>query len=188
MDDKEFEQFLNPIQSNIDWTINNTLKRGYEEDIQEIDDYSLLLEKHEFRNLIIFELYENFFLPQRHEFELQILTDIVEAVVKYKPWSYALRSSASGVIGNTVYDLLKKLLSHISAKYKDRDERRSKLFSTIENEVSKIEKYFETHESGKINELEICLDIDRDRLVPLLKLLGFKCYRRKKKNLWVRPD
>ena len=188
MDDKEFKKFLNPIQSNIDWTIDNTLKRGYEDDIQEVDDYSLLLEKHEFRNLIIFELYENFFLPQRHEFELQILTDIVEAVVKYKPWSYALGASASGVIGNTVYDLLKKLLSHVSAKYKDRDEKRSKSFGTIENEIDKIKKYFEIHESGKIDELEICLDIDRERLVPLLKLLGFKCYRRKKKNLWVRPD
>ena len=188
MDDKEFEQILNPMQSNIDWTINNTLKRGYKDDIQEIDDYSLLVQKYEFRNLIIFELYENFFLPQRHEFELQILTNIVDAVVKYKLCSYVLRSSASGVIGNTVYDLLKKSLSNISAKYKDRDEKRSIVYSTIGNDVSKIEKYFEIHESGKINELEKSLDIDRDRLVPLLKLLGFKCYRRKKKNLWERPD
>jgi len=188
MDNNDFEQFLNPIKSNIDWTIDNTLIRGYEEDIQEIDDYSLLLEKYEFRKLIIFELYENFFSPKRHEFELQILTEIVEAVEKYNLLSYALASSASGVIGNTVYDLLKNLFSHISAKYKDRDERRSKSFSTIENEISKIEKYFETNESGKINELEICLDIDRERLVPLLKLLGFKCYRRKRENIWVRPD
>ena len=188
MDNKEFDEFLNSIQSNIDWTIDNTLKRGYEEVIQEVDDYSLLLEKHEFKNLIIFELYENFFLPQRHEFELQILTYIVEAVVEHKPWSYVAGAAASGVIGSTVYDLLKQLLSHVSAKFKDEDERRSKLFSIIENEVYKIEKYFETHESGKIDELEISLDIDRDRLVPLLKLLGFKCYRGKRKNLWVRPD
>ena len=188
MDEKEFDNFVNSIQSDIDWTIENTLERGYEEDIQEVDDYSLLIEKHEFRNLIIFELYENFFLPQRHEFELQILTDIVDAVVKYKPLSYALGVSASGVIGSTVYDLLKKLLSHVSAKYRDVDERRSKLFGTIVNDIDKIEKYFKIHESGKIDELEICLGIDRDRLVPLLKLLGFKCYRRKKKNLWVKPD
>lgn len=188
MDDKDFEKFLNSKQSNIDWTIDNTLKRGYEEVILDIDDYSLLLEKHEFRNLIIFELYENFFLPQRHEFELQILTYIVDAVVEYKPWSYAAGAAASGVIGNTIYDLLKKLFSHVSAKYKDRDEVRSKIFSTLENEIDKIEKYFEIHESGKIDELEICLDIDRDRLVPLLKLLGFKCYKRKKSKLWVRPD
>ena len=171
MDDKDFEKFLNSKQSNIDWTIDNTLKRGYKEVILDIDDYSLLLEKHEFRNLIIFELYENFFLPQRHEFELQILTYIVDAVVEYKPWSYAAGAAASGVIGNTIYDLLKKMFSHVSAKYKDRDEGRSKIFSTIENEIDKIEKYFEIHESGKIDELEICLDIDRDRLVPLLKLL-----------------
>ena len=188
MDNKEFDDFLNSIQSNIDWTIDNTLKRGYEEVVQEVDDYSSLLEKYEFRNLIVFELYENYLLPQRHEFELQILTDIVEAVVKYRPWSYVAGAAASGVIGSTVYDLLKHLLSHVSAKFKEEDERRSKLFSTIKNDVYKIEKYFEKHESGKLEELEICLDIDRDRLLPLLKLLGFKCYRRKKKNLWVRPD
>ena len=184
MDNKEIEEFLNLKQSNIDWTIDNILKRGYEEVIQEVDDYSLLLEKNEFRNVIVFELYENFFLPQRHEFELQILTDIVEAIVESKTLSYVAGVTISG----TVYDLLKKLLSHVSTKFKDKDERRSKLFSIIENDVNKIEKYFETHESGKIDELEKCLDIDRDRLVPLLKLLGFKRYRGKKKHLWVRPD
>lgn len=184
MDNKELKDFLNLKQSNIDWTIDNILKRGYEEVIQEVDDYSLLLEKNEFRNVIIFELYENFFLPQRHEFELQILTDIVEAIVESKTLSYVAGVTISG----TVYDLLKKLLSHVSTKFKDKDERRSKLFSIIENDVNKIEKYFEIHESGKIDELEKCLDVDRDRLVPLLKLLGFKRYRGKKKHLWVRPD
>lgn len=188
MDNKELDEFLSSIRSNIDWTIDNVLKRGYKEVTQEVDDYSSLLEKYEFRSLIVFELYENYFLPQRHEFELQILNDIVEAVVKYKPWSYAAGAAASGIIGSAAYDLLKHILSHVSAKFKDKDVRRSKLFNTIKNDVYKIEKYFKDHISGKIEELETCLDIERDRLLPLLKLLGFRCYRRKKKNLWVRPD
>lgn len=188
MDNVEFDEFLNSTQSNIDWTIDNVLKRGYKETLLEVDDYSALLEKYEFRNLIVFELYETYFLPQRHEFELQILNDIVEAVVKYQPWSYIVGAAASGIIGNTVYDLLKYLLSHVSAKFKDKDDRRSKLFNGIKNDVYKIEKYFKEYKSGKLEELEACLDIDRDRLLPLLKLLGFKCYRRKKKSLWVRPD
>ncbi len=188
MDSKEFDGFLNSVQSNIDWTIDKVLKRGYEVAPQEIDDYSSLLKEYEFRNLVVFELYENYFLPQRHEFELQILKDIVEAVVKYQPWSYVVGAAASGVIGGAVYDLLKRLLSHASAKFRDKDVGRSKLFNTIKNDVLKIEKYFREHRSGKIGELEICLDIDRDRLLPLLKLLGFKCCRRKNRNLWVRPD
>ena len=55
MDNVEFDEFLNSTQSNIDWTIDNALKRGYKETFLEVDDYSALLEKYEFRNLIVFE-------------------------------------------------------------------------------------------------------------------------------------
>jgi len=188
VDNKEFDEFLDSIKPTIGWTIDNILKRGYEEISQDIDDYSFLLDKYEFRNLIVFELYENYFLPQRHEFELQILKDIVEAVVNYKPLVYIAGAAATGVIGNTIYDLLKHLLSYVFAKFKDKDVRRGKAFGTIKNDICKIEKYFKEHKSGKIEELEKRLNIERNRLLPLLKLLGFKCCRRRRKNLWVRPD
>ncbi len=132
---------MNSIQPNIDWTIDNVLKRSYEEVPQEVDDYSSLLEKYEFRNLVVFELYENYFLPQRHEFELQILNDIVEAVVKYQPWSYPVGAAASGVIGSTVYDLLKYLLSYVSAKFKDKDVRTRLLHILTENRMKPRENF-----------------------------------------------
>lgn len=181
-----FKELITPTISNIDWTIDNLMMRGYDDVSQDIDDYSELISKYEFRKLIVFELYENYFLPERHEFELQILNEIVEAVQKYQPWSYLAGAAISGVVGNSVYDLLKKLLSHVSSKFKNKDDKRSKIFNNIKTDISNIEKYFEKHKSADIVELEKHLNIDRDKLLPLLKLLGFKCRRRKNKKLWMK--
>ena len=72
------------IENRIVNTVNQVNERGFNNNIEVFDDYSELIERAEFKNAIIVEIYENYFPPKRHEFELQLITDIVEAVINSK--------------------------------------------------------------------------------------------------------
>ena len=188
MDNQEYNKMLESTISRLDWTIDNVLKRGYDDYEEDIEDYSKSIEKYEIRKMITFELYENYFTPKRHEFELQIIVEIVDAVVKYQSLLAFIGGAAiSGVIGSSVYDLLKNIISHISGKFSTKDKKRDEIFLTLKSDITLLEKYFENNDAAKIEELEDKLKIERERLVPLLKLLGFKRYKRKNKKIWVKP-
>ncbi|TYQ18292.1 UNVERIFIED_CONTAM: hypothetical protein Cloal_0721 [Acetivibrio alkalicellulosi] len=182
------DNIFSEIQLNIDWIIDNVIKRGYDDIEEDYDDYSLLLQTFEFKNLVIFELYENYFTPKRHEFELQIVKEIVEAVTKYSSLGFSIEIALAGVIGNTAFTVLIKLLKHVTLKFKNKDNKRTEIFLNIKIHVEKLNEYFKEHECATINELESLLNTDREKIVPLLKLGGFKCYRRKKGNIWARPN
>lgn len=189
MNNDDLTQIYSSAISNLDWTIDNVIKRGYDDVEEEVEDYSKLLEKYEVRKMITFELYENYFPPKRHEFELQILTELVEAVVKHHTvLAFIGGAAASGVIGSSVYDLIKKMVSHISKKFSKNDKKRNKIFLNLKTDITLLEKYFKNQNSAKIGDLERELEIERERMVPLLKLLGFKAHKRKKNKIWVKPD
>jgi len=75
------EDKLQRLETRLSNIVRAVLDRGYDEAIEDIDDYSLSLKQFEFKKLVTFQLYEVYFPPRRHEFELQLLTEIVDGVV-----------------------------------------------------------------------------------------------------------
>jgi len=187
MNNDELKKFLSSRKEKIDYVIDTVIIRGYDDIEEEFDDYNILIERYDIRETLAFELYENYFFPKRHEFELQLLRDIVEAISESKPLLFTFGAAAGGVIGGFAYDAVKELLKYITEKFKDKDNRRFETFDNIKNDVSKINNYFKKVESATVSKMEEDLGIDRTRIVPLLKLLGFKCRRGKKKNYWLKP-
>jgi len=166
--------------------VQAVLERGYDDIKQEYDDYSVALPQFEFRKLVTFQLYEAYFSPKRHEFDLKLLTDVVEAVSQSGTAAFLGTAALSGIVGSTAYEISKRLFGHIANQFR-RDRARSKPFKEIAENLTRIREYFDKREQARIEKISEALDVDSERLEPLLKLLGFKCRRRKKRKVWIRP-
>jgi hypothetical protein len=178
---------LGDVVTRIDYVIDAVEERGYDDIVEECDDYSVLLERCEFRKLVIFELYEAYFPPKRHEFELEILTSLVEAVASNKPVVFLMGATAAGIVGNAAYDVLTKTLAHIVQRFKTTKRSRDG-FREISDTLQGIRKFFQTRDRAGTDEVCDALGLEPRRVEPLLKLLGFKCQRKRKRNIWRRPS
>jgi hypothetical protein len=173
------------IENRISNTVTQVSNRGFDENEELYDDYSELIEKFEYKNAVIVGIYESFFPPKRHEFELQLITDIIEAVINSKLAMFTIGAAASGLIGDTFTNVVKKLLRKIIEGFKGQPNEEKK-FKTILSDVEKIEKYFNDKEKEEIKVLVEKLGIEKERLIPLLKLLGYKAKKKKDKRFWIK--
>jgi hypothetical protein len=171
----------------LDRTASALAERGYDDVQQEWDDYSDLIQSYEFRKLVTFELYEAYFLPRRHEFELHLLTQLVDAVASSKPTAFLASAAAGGVVGNAVYDMLKAGLAHIAKQFK-KVRRTCDAVKEIGENVEKIRVYMDKHDDVAINQISSDLDIETHKVEPVLKLLGCRSHRVKKRRLWRKPE
>lgn len=183
----EPDNHLKQAEERLGNVVEAVLERGYDDVTEELDDYSVMVTQFEFRKLVTFQLYEVYFPPKRHEFELQLLTDIVEAVAQSKATAFLGTAAFSGIIGSTAYEVSKRLFAYVARKFQ-RDKKRSRPFREIEMNLRSIRDYFDTREQARIEDISEALDIEREKLEPLLKLLGFKCRRREKQQVWIRPS
>jgi len=186
MDSFPNDERLEQVEARLSDIVETVLERGYDDVKEECDDYSLARSQFEFKKLVTFQLYETYFLPKRHEFELQLLTDVVEAVCRSGPAGFVGTAALSGIVGSTAYEVSKRLFAHVARKFRS-DRARSKPFREIEGNLTRIRDFFDAREQARIEELSEALDVESERLEPLLKLLGFKCRRRKKRQVWIRP-
>jgi hypothetical protein len=167
--------------------VDALIERGFDDTQEQWDDYSLLLERFEFRKLVTFELYESYFPPRRHEFELDLLTRLVDAVASSNALAFLGGAALGGVVGNSLYDLLKTIVARMVRRLKVA-KRSREAFKEIGDNLDRIRMYFETHEVVSADQLCVDLDVERNKIEPLLKLLGFKCRRRGKRSVWAKPD
>jgi len=177
-------QFID-IENRISNTVKQVNNRGFDENEALFDDYSELIEKVEYKNAIIVGIYENYFPPRRHEFELQLITDIIEAVINSKLAMFTMGAAASGFIGDTFTNVVKRLLGKIIEGFKGQSKEKKK-FETILIDVVKIESYFENKEKEDVMVLVKELGIEKERLIPLLKLIGFKTKKKRDKKYWIK--
>ena len=169
-----------------DRVIAAVIERGYDDDREDIDDYAVLIGTFEHRKLVIFQLYDSYFPPRRHEFELQLLSSLVDAVASNPAAAFVGGAIAGGVVGNAAYDLLKRLLTHLSDSLKP--VRRSKAcFQQIEKNTERVMKFFEKRGQAGMKEICKSVDAEPDKVEPLLKLLGFRCRRKGKRKVWMVP-
>lgn len=174
----------------IEFIIEKVSERGCHDIYLEADDYSELRQKREYKDLIIGEFYETYFLPQRHEFDWNIVSQIVELITSPDAVKFIELSIAGGLAGGAAYDLMKTTILKVLELIKNSDlpESHRKPYALMSSDLNKIRKYFKNHESSRINEIEKSIGIPRERIYPFLKILGFIHQRRTNSCLWCKPE
>ena len=173
--------------SQIDFIIAAVIERGYDDKREEVDDYGVLISSFEFRKLVTFQLYESYFRPKRHEFELQLLSSLVDAAASNPTAAFLSGAVAGGIVGNAAYDVLKQLLAHLIRKLKS-IKRACSSFQEIEKNADGVIEFFQGRDQAGMDELCKALDVEPDRIEPLLRLLRFSCRRKGKRRVWTVPQ
>lgn len=70
-------------RKNIEYILENVTVRGLNENKNSCNDYSKLIVRKDFKDLVALELYEYYFWDERHEFDLELLKEVVENVADY---------------------------------------------------------------------------------------------------------
>ena len=94
------------------------LLRGYDDKSNESNDFLLLIQKKEFKDLIALELYEYYFWNERHEFDLQLLKEIVDSVCNYFNSPEVMRQIEAGVLQTLPSAIIISMVTTIWSKMK----------------------------------------------------------------------
>ena len=175
---------------NIEYILKEVVARGANDNPSECNDFIVLLQRKDFKDLIAYELYESYFWDERHEFDLQILRELVERVTDFfndpdtimQIQSGFLQTLPSAIIISIAAFVRSKLKNIFSQKRKDEDSSWAK----IERNIKKIDAEFAKHDYVLAEEIEQIFDTRREEIQPLLKLCGCKCYIDKKRSIWIK--
>lgn len=169
--------------------VNRVNERGIESHVRDMDDYRELLTKKEFRDLVVYELYDTYFYADRHEFDLIFLEEIVKSVVDFfmSPEMQAANSSLFYHILQSVPALIVVEACAYIKKNLHVNSERNKNYNDICNNVKNIQKYFEKHSYIDTKDIGRVFQEDPAKIMPLLKLLGCKHYRNEEEDIWVNP-
>lgn len=177
---------LDPTLSRLNAIVDAVVERGYDEKKVEVDDYAVLIGTAEYRQLVTFHLYDSYFPPKRHEYELQLLVALVEKVASMPAGINVKDAIIVGVIGGAAYDVFKYLLSQIIEKLKPL-RRSQRPFQEISRNAERLMEFFNRRTQADTPTICRALNTEADKVEPLLMLLGFRRRRRGKRNVWLRP-
>jgi len=189
MNASSFDDLLEQQSRDLAYVIRSVGERGIADRDVEADDYSLLLTRREFSDVVVGELYEVYFLPERHEFDCQLLHQMVSILTSEKTREFIATTVASGVLGNGAFAVLRSILERVlSEMSKARLPKvHQQPFYTMKDHVAKLERFFGQQECARIAAIESFTRLPREEIYPLLKLLGFKHHRRANNCYWCRP-
>ena len=173
----------------IDYILNEVFLRGYDDKSSESNDFLLLIQKKEFKDLISLELYEYYFWNERHEFDLQLLKEIVNSVCDYFNNPEVIQQIESGLLQTLPSAIIISMVTQIWSKIKKQkkvilDEDNS--WMRIEKNARKIDQEFSNHDYILSDEIERIFEVSREEIQPLLKLCGCKCFINKKRSIWIK--
>lgn len=175
-------------QKSIEYIINEVADRGWSDKSVEIDDFAKLRMDRRFREAQVAGLYEQYFLPERHEFEWQVLSEIITSIVSSSSMEFTAAAMAGGVIGNSAFELLKKMFSYAASLFEKKlgkeAHERAMGFKKLSDDSEKIQAFFTNNHKARVKDIEQETGIPRERLYPLLKLAGLKHYRRSKNSCY----
>jgi len=177
---------------NIVYILDAIVTRGFNDNSSECNDFVLLIQRRDFKDLIALEIYESYFWDERHEFDLQLLKEIVDSVGAFfsnpdiimQIKSGLLQTLPSTIVITSTSIIWKKLKMIPQNKKKARDGNSS--WNRIEKNIKKIDKEFSRHDYILNDEIESIFDVNREEIQPLLKLCGCKCYIDKKHSIWLK--
>lgn len=190
MDDKKLNTLIDNASEDLSYVIREVGKRGSFENELDADDFEKLLLQKEFKDLVVGELYEAYFLPERHESDWQVLRELVTIFTSEPVKEFIVLSIVGGVLGNTAFAVLRAILRRIAAEMgkSKLPASREDPFRKIQRDVDGVEGFFHQNECARMTEIESSTGIPREKLYPLLRLLGFKHYRRDQPAChWCRP-
>jgi hypothetical protein len=183
------------LNKNIDYILDSVIERGFDKKSNDCNDFAVLLYQKDFKELIAMELYESYFWEERHEFDIQILREIVETVSKLFTDPDTIMQIKTGFLQNLPTAMIIGLLAYIKQKISKVKNKEAELENSswhrIETNIKKIDKKFFGHDYILTDEIESVFDAKREEIQPLLKLCGFKCYFDKKRSIWIKvglPD
>src|SRR5260370_20781090 len=145
-------------EKNIEYIINGLSNKGEEKVAAEMDQFAALRKERRFREAQIADLYEQYFLPERHESDWQLLAEVVHEVVNAAIYSpvvdFAAGAIEGGVIGNAAYDLLKSMCHYVASKFQEKfgekAHQRSASFKQIGDEVEVLKLFFQNTPKARI--------------------------------------
>jgi hypothetical protein len=186
---QKLQSLIDQVSGELSYVIREVGKRGASESELNADDFSLLLSRREFQDLVVGELYESYFLPERHESDWQLLREIVTILSSERVRDFIELSVAGGVIGNSAFSVLRAVIARIATEMKKAKlpSGRWQPFHAMRDDINGLEEYFREHKCAQIAKVESSTGISRERLYPLLKLLGFVHYRRQHTCHWCKP-
>ncbi len=177
--------------TNIDYILNEVVSRGYTEITNECNDFLELLKRKDFKELIALELYELYFWNERHEFDLELLREIINAVADYFTDPETIKQIESGILQNLPTTIIVSMVGAIWLKLKAHFDKKSKSkikssWERIEENIKKIDVEFSNHDYILSNEIERIFKTSREEIQPLLKLCGCRCYIDKNRSIWIK--
>jgi hypothetical protein len=189
MDEKKLDICIGEISADLSYVIQEVGKRGVVDHELVADDFDVLLSRKEFQDLVLGEIYEAYFLPDRHESDWLVLRELLRIVTSEHVRQFVASTVVGGVLGNTAFAVVRSVLARIlsemtKARY---SSCRRKPFQAVRGDVDRLEKFFRKRDCARIAEIESSTGIPQEKLRPLLKLLGFKHYRREHACHWCRP-
>ncbi len=178
---------------NIEYILDELELRGYDEKPSDCNDYKMLLRQYEYKELITTELYEYYFWRERHEFDFQLLGELVEKVVNYLSSPAVQQQIEQGILNNLPTLIIGSIAANIAYRIKrikdnngaQRDEQSS--WYKIKENSEKIDKAFSECDYILTEEIENKFETNREEIQPLLKLIGCKCFIDKKRSVWIKP-
>ncbi len=181
------------MENNIDYILKEVAERGYNYISHDGNDFAQLITKKDFKDLVALELYETYFWYERHEFDLQLLKEIIEQVSKFFCDPDTIMQIKSGLLQTLPSEiiiamvcLVHKRIKNIKDKKADSVDENSSWFK-IEQNIKKIDAELTTHDYILTEEIERIFGTSREEIQPLLKLCGCKCFFYKNRSIWIKP-
>ena len=184
-------------KKSIDYILNEVFLRGYDDKTEESNDFLHLIQKKEFKDLIALEIYESYFWNERHEFDLQLLKEIVNNVCDYFNTPEIMQQIEAGCLQTLPSAIVISITSKIWTKIKEyRKNKKDKVVSEedsswvrIKRNVEKIDREFSNHDYILSDDIEQIFAASREEIQPLLKLSGCECFfdKKRKRTIWIKP-
>ena len=176
------EEALWETKKGIAFVVTEVARRGWSHDVSPADRFADLRQDRRIRDAQIATLYEQYFLPRRHEFEWQVLSDIVNTVVSSPLAVFVAGAVSGGVLGNGAYDLLKRLCLYAAMQLRDKlgenASERASGFEQLASDAEKVRVYFQSNRKARIEQIESATHLPREKVYPLMKVAGMIHHRR----------
>src|SRR5215470_2545937 len=127
MEEKKLEGLIDQVSQDLRYVIRELGKRGIADSEVNADDFQILLLRKEFQDLVVGELYEAYFLPERHESDWQLLHELVAVLTSERLRDFVATAVLSGVIGNSAFAVLRSVIARITTEMKKAKLPSSKL-------------------------------------------------------------
>lgn len=175
----------------IDYIVEAVNARGSVDRHDACNDFGSLILKKEFQDLISLEIYETYFWEDRHEFDFQLLQNLVQQVGDFFSNPNTIMQLRDGLLQNLPTAIIVGIAAHIGrslkVRRKDTKQNEDSCWAKIENNAKKIDEILKDTDYIPTEKVEKIFHASREEILPLLKLYGCKCYIQGKKSVWIKP-